>query len=846
MRQLLSTIAIAIVLVTCAQPAYTQRLGLGRLGGLPVCTKAELHTLDACQKEQTGFMARITDGNPADSDRCASGFTAGGSEHVTCRYNSIAGDWEEAEPGSGGGGGGATTDAGAVTHVTGTTDDFAVGGTDSSSALFFDESTGDLSINVAGGSIDVQAHATDGSSVSLKEGADDGLNSLSLKVPDFGLSTTVVWESDSDGKFPAGMLVPFNTPLDLDNDGFPDYVRVFGDYDGDASLDQEDIHAAQAALTDSDSQRTIEVVAGIYTTSIADLPTYVANPGNQQEGRHTIFRVASNTTLSCASGVKLVGLGTGGTSSEAWSVIGGDRADGAAGTWHNDNIRIQGCEIDGGMPASYDWIDAAGKQRMGIRIHDCIGCEIENVFVHDTLHTGVLMAGLQSGRVVNLRTNRTGFYGDTAAPENHPAVELSIRPFDTLQGTFDNEYRGIAIERASQGFKGGTGDFLVDDDTDVIENYRNSVRGLYVEDAVTCITVGNVREWLIEEVGCNGAGRGPIKTGTTDWYPNDIAATKDVTVRNYTSWNNETVRSNNSVFYVPEYQLGLVLENVRVITSEPVAGEACVQIDMPTFAEFRGLRTTDCNAVGSGAIRFESNGSTSPGGLTRGPVGFVKINDLYMARCNGSGCLVGADGFENLHVDGITTIDPRAIPMNFQAGEISQNVLVQNFNFNMIPYPDLFQGEGTVAQITAITCDAAAEGIWATATDAQSRTSTTGGGSVRNRLRCESGSWVDWTYTTYVAVDMQSADANSNNIVFKNGVLRGLANSNSDGHRFGIRVNQSTFDGIIIADFTCYAQHEGLDTYAEHCVEGHASMTNSSAYAFDCFGTFGGACETIP
>jgi hypothetical protein len=90
------------------------------------------------------------------------------------------------------------TDAGAITHLTSVTDDFAIGGTTSAAALFFDEATGALSINVAGGSVDVQAHATNGASLQLKEGADDGSNTATISVPDAGITSDFEWVLPDD------------------------------------------------------------------------------------------------------------------------------------------------------------------------------------------------------------------------------------------------------------------------------------------------------------------------------------------------------------------------------------------------------------------------------------------------------------------------------------------------------------------------------------------------------------------------------------------------------------------------------------------------------------------------
>jgi len=82
------------------------------------------------------------------------------------------------------GGSGATTDAGTVTHVTSATDDFAVGGTDSSAAFFVDEDTGNVSCNVAGCGFSGTTAASTGDSIQLNEGTGNGSNYQAIKAPD--------------------------------------------------------------------------------------------------------------------------------------------------------------------------------------------------------------------------------------------------------------------------------------------------------------------------------------------------------------------------------------------------------------------------------------------------------------------------------------------------------------------------------------------------------------------------------------------------------------------------------------------------------------------------------------
>ena len=99
MHRLFLSIALAIAVWTCApNPAMSQGIPIGNPGWVPVCTLSELHA-GTCQSQVTGYTAAVTDGNPADSDRCTSGFTPGGTDEVTCRW--IDGAWSEFEPGQG-------------------------------------------------------------------------------------------------------------------------------------------------------------------------------------------------------------------------------------------------------------------------------------------------------------------------------------------------------------------------------------------------------------------------------------------------------------------------------------------------------------------------------------------------------------------------------------------------------------------------------------------------------------------------------------------------------------------------------------------------------------------------
>lgn len=95
MRSNLLTIAMAIVLSTCAQtPAFAQAVPIGVRGSVPQCTHASLHA-GTCQQAIAGYIATITNGLTGAPNRCAAG-AGTGTDQVTCRFK--GGIWTEYEP----------------------------------------------------------------------------------------------------------------------------------------------------------------------------------------------------------------------------------------------------------------------------------------------------------------------------------------------------------------------------------------------------------------------------------------------------------------------------------------------------------------------------------------------------------------------------------------------------------------------------------------------------------------------------------------------------------------------------------------------------------------------------
>lgn len=113
----------------------------------------------------------------------------------------------------GGGGGGATTSSGNVTRPTNAGDNFAVGAGNSGAApLYFNQSTGTLEINVAGGGVTAPPDASLGGTLVLQEGTDDNTGSVNqtftIGISDTGLASSYTCTLQSDGTW-----LPANCPF---------------------------------------------------------------------------------------------------------------------------------------------------------------------------------------------------------------------------------------------------------------------------------------------------------------------------------------------------------------------------------------------------------------------------------------------------------------------------------------------------------------------------------------------------------------------------------------------------------------------------------------------------------
>ncbi len=216
-----------------------------------------------------------------------------------------------------------TTDAGTVTHLTGQTDDFAIGGTDSSAPFFFDEDTGELTLNVAGAGITTTPHATDGSTLQLSEGADDGSNTFTLKVPDSGLTQSTVCTISADGRIPEACMTRGGSPLTVLNvmdpppgsglsvpagiaSGVIDTGDPYDGTDGNGST-QSAVHASSIDAAPTINAAITYACANGYDVVFAPTGNFRVGADVTSAGYSAIHVDAGE----CPRGIRLIGAGPG-------------------------------------------------------------------------------------------------------------------------------------------------------------------------------------------------------------------------------------------------------------------------------------------------------------------------------------------------------------------------------------------------------------------------------------------------------------------------------------------------------------------------------------------------------
>lgn len=210
---------------------------------------------------------------------------------------------------------------------------------------------------------------------------------LLLALPASSLET--VWGQASSGGA--------NVLTDGDGDGNPDYIFVQGDYNGDGSVTNADIQDAILALTDTDSERTVRVSAGVYDGS------------GVSNGTLALISIPANTALICDPGAVIKGPdvadpdfpgGANGKTVSTRIITNSAVVDPSDLTQLGDDaddpgIVISGCELYYDLPASYDstgW--TWNEDHFGIYLERATRAIITNNRVSKTTHTCIYLRSL--------------------------------------------------------------------------------------------------------------------------------------------------------------------------------------------------------------------------------------------------------------------------------------------------------------------------------------------------------------------------------------------------------------------------------------------------------------------
>jgi len=390
---------------------------------------------------------------------------------------------------------------------------------------------------------------------------------------------------------------PANQPLDLDGDGAADSVCV-SDFDGDGSLEMDDIQQAADTLLDS-GLRTVHVLPGSYGPP--------AVPATWPGRTHALVELTSHTVLECSSvapGVLLQGpAGIG--QEHRFAVVGND--DHANG---NDGVVIRGCEIHGGAPDAYDGREVAINSRMGVYLRRTRNSVVEGNHVHHTFHTGLYTSNSTGDRFVDNLVEDAGGFGNTAPFSTrwrYPCIYVYAYDGGVAE---DFVASGNTLRRcAANGLNARSeGDNSL---TDVIRNviwednliettgHSTGEGGQGPGARSKCVTVRGVEGLMLRRNECRDAG-GLFLYGASGWRGDgDDEANVGIEVEDLALTD---VRAFAGV-YVGRYNENVTLRNVVVEHTREADGSYlpidCMRVDTPLRgALFEDVTLRYCGAEG--------------------------------------------------------------------------------------------------------------------------------------------------------------------------------------------------------------------------------------------------------
>jgi hypothetical protein len=537
---------------------------------------------------------------------------------------------------------------------------------------------------------------------------------------------------------------------DQDGDGAFDTATV-GDWDDDGLRETADVQAAVDALTDSGA-KTVRVTPGVYA------PPAVAPPGPG------LIQLPSRTTLACEQGVRLEGLAPppAGSDTDTATVTNRDHESG------NTDVQILGCEITGGMPASYDSSPWQALTRMGVYLHTVTRGRVENAYVHDTLHSCLYAKNSRDLVWKNNLLDDCGGYNDLVR-NGKPAIYL----YATTGGTVrDVTVLGNIVRRAGANAlnlrRNTVGDVMRD-----VTFAGNRVED--TADATDCVTVRGAQDVTIVDQVCvrtGPVGTGPGATAYLNDSPSHVAAVQNLTVERLRMY-----ETRGPGVAIHAYAEGVTLRDVSI--EETSQFNACVDLEPPFRRVWIERLTAErcgghgifqrgcaaCGVAGDGLVLRDVTiagtdvwhplDSIRAAGIAfSGPVSHLSLEGADISGVSGSGIDFGANrvvasSLRDVAVDGV------------QSG---------------------FLGRMQAAALPV--CSEANAERWAVVSDAASPATCSGGGSSQVVCRCSELAW------RMVPVPRERYGVHLHNSATRDVRLESIEATNFAGS-YGIRVDGS-------------------------------------------------------
>jgi hypothetical protein len=491
-----------------------------------------------------------------------------------------------------------------------------------------------------------------------------------------------------------GGLAP--SALDAGRRAAPAVTIRVGDFDGDGVLEMDDLQDAVDSLTHPGPKR-IEVEPGFYAAPLA--------PASRPGRTHAILELPSHTTLACA-GVGLTilngpppGPGTG------YAVVAND--DHVNG---NDAVWIRSCEIDGGMPESYDSRTFGGGARMGVYFRRTRDSGVADSWVHHTMHTGLYTSNSSGDQFLRNAVEDAGGFGEINGRSRQPCIYLFA--FGGGASVSDFVARDNTLRRCGHSGLNTRAEHL-DAPGDAIRNLRWE-RNTVEQALGVCISLRGVEGALVRGLSCRGAGPIALNRGFGTGYreSGNDNANSDVTIED------AVVSDTTMGLDVGGWVDGLTLRRIEVEGTRDAAGKLlyrdCAWLERPLRRAFvEDLTLRDCGREGLVVTTNAAAGSGSAEEtLALRRLRIEAVDQLAPLDGNQQAALRFVGPHQNLRLEDLELVGASAAELRFDGA-------VTNARLRRIAVDSVDPGWlGAFPESMAPACTNALEGRWLTSLDA--------------------------------------------------------------------------------------------------------------------------------